>query len=393
MSGVDERQSLLWARQFNGVAGQSYDATTVTRRAVGIAVAVTVGFVPLGVVAIAAGHPRPMAAATSVAAFLGTFGLHVLHSLPALRWSRERWRGWTLAAQGVLGFLPVPLAGIVWPGMAGYFAGSLLLMVRGTSGRILAALTAAGVSAAGLGRGDPWTRSLYAGGATGVMALAVYGVARLAELVARAHHQRETLAWKAVDQERRRYARDLHDLLGYSLSAISLKGDLAQRLVHVHPERTREELDGLLGVARAALTDVRAVAHGYSTLSLTGEAESARSVLAAADVRAVVDIRHECSGSVGTVLATVLREGVTNLIRHSKATECRIEIRRAEGGFVRLTLANDGIRTEQPRLCQGGGAGLVNLAERMEAVGGRLTVDRDERGWYRVVAEAPDSPS
>ncbi|WP_342671575.1 ATP-binding protein, partial [Streptomyces phaeochromogenes] len=105
-----------------------------------------------------------------------------------------------------------------------------------------------------------------------------------------------------------------------------------------------------------------------------------------------LDVRCGCDGPVGTVLATVLREGVTNLIRHSKATECRIEIREVEGAFVRLTLSNDGVRADVGALrgCGGGArGGLDNLAERMEAVGGRLTAGTDERGWYRVVAEAP----
>jgi len=108
----------------------------------------------------------------------------------------------------------------------------------------------------------------------------------------------------------------------------------------------------------------------------------------------------------------VLREGVTNLIRHSDATQCRIEVRDLGNGFIRFTLANDGVRKgsvqHQAVNCgrggpsrggRGGGdgrsrpGGLGNLAERLTAVGGRLTVDTDERGWYRVTAEAPSEPA
>lgn len=96
---------------------------------------------------------------------------------------------------------------------------------------------------------------------------------------------------------------------------------------------------------------------------------------------------------MGSVLATVLREGVTNLIRHSDATQCRIEVRDLGTGFIRFTLANDGVRGG--RDARGGRrpGGLGNLAERLAAVGGRLTVDTDERGWYRVTAEAPSEPT
>jgi two-component system sensor histidine kinase DesK len=224
----------------------------------------------------------------------------------------------------------------------------------------------------------------------------LYGTTRLAELLVRAHGAREPLAWRAVAQERNRFARDLHDLLGYSLSAIALKTDLAHRLVRSEPDRALAELASARDVAQQALGDVRAVARGYRELSFTVEAESARSLLAAADVRASVDVRCAVPDPVGTVLATVLREGVTNVLRHSKATECRIEVRDQGDGFIRFTLANDGVRKTSGRSCQGGGGGgggLGNLAERLAAVGGRLTVDTDERGWYRVVAEAPSAPA
>ncbi|MCX4556628.1 histidine kinase [Streptomyces phaeochromogenes] len=383
MSGAAEQLTSTWVGEFDGrTAG-----VPVTRHAFRTAFAITAGFVPLGAAAIATTHPGRGAAAAAVGALLGTYVLHLATGRVG-----ERRRALTIAAQGLLGFLPALTPVAVWPGTAGYFAGALLVNFRGPGGRWLAALAVAAICAAGRAEGADWADGLYAGAVTGGTALVLLGAARFVELVTTAHDERETLAWRAVEQERRRYARDLHDLLGYSLSAITLKGDLARRLVLVQPDRTREELDGILGVAREALADVRAVARGYRELSLAVEAESARSLLAAAGIRAGLDVRCGCDGPVGTVLATVLREGVTNLIRHSKATECRIEIREVEGAFVRLTLSNDGVRADAVAL-RGCGSdargGLDNLAERMEAVGGRLTAGTDERGWYRVVAEAP----
>ncbi|MEV2229869.1 histidine kinase [Streptomyces phaeochromogenes] len=383
MSGAAEQLTSTWVGEFDGrTAG-----VPVTRHAFRTAFAITAGFVPLGAAAIATTHPGRGTAAAAVGALLGTYVLHLVTGRV-----RERRRALTIAAQGLLGFLPALTPVAVWPGTAGYFAGALLVNFRGSGGRSLAALAVAAICAAGRAESADWTDGLYAGAVTGATALVLLGAARFVELVTAAHDERETLAWRAVEQERRRYARDLHDLLGYSLSAITLKGDLALRLVLVQPDRTREELDGLLGVAREALADVRAVARGYRELSLAVEAESARSLLAAAGIRTGLDVRCGRDGPVGTVLATVLREGVTNLIRHSKATECRIEIREVEGAFVRLTLSNDGVGADVGALrgCGGGvRGGLDNLAERMEAVGGRLTAGTDERGWYRVIAEAP----
>ncbi|MDO0931736.1 histidine kinase [Streptomyces sp. DG2A-72] len=376
-----------------GMPERSTATPTAPEHATRAVLIVPVVFLPLGVCAIAAEDPGPAAAALSVAALIGTYVLFLLLSLPVRRRIHGHRLGLTLTAQGVLGFLPVVAPGPVWPGMAGYFAGSLLLTVAARTGRVLAALAVAGGCAAAIGEGAGPANWLYAGWSTAVVALVVYGTARLSRLVLTAREEREMLAWRAVEQERRRYARDLHDLLGYSLSAITLKGDLAQRLVRQHPERSREELDGLLVVARQALSDVRTVARGYRDLSLTLEAESARSLLTAADIRTGVDLRCESQGPVGTVLATVLREGVTNIVRHSKATECRIETRRTDGGFVRLVITNDGAGAVRsgpfPCLEGSGSGGLANLAERLAAIGGRLTVDTDERGWYRVTAEAP----
>lgn len=179
--------------------------------------------------------------------------------------------------------------------------------------------------------------------------LVIYGLTRLTDLVRELHDTRERLARMAVTQERLRFARDLHDLLGYSLSTVTLKGELVSRLIPVRPEQAAEETTSLLLVARQALADVRLVSRGYRDMSLCDEADSAAKVLVSAEVRVEVDMRVErLHPVVDTVLATALREGVTNILRHSKAEVCTI---RATSGTetVLLTLVNDGVTDGEAR--------------------------------------------
>ena len=215
--------------------------------------------------------------------------------------------------------------------------------------------------------------------------------AALALLLTRARRDRELLA---VLEDRDRIARDLHDLLGYSLSTITLKSELIHRLIPANPDRAREEVAGVLGVSRQALADVRLVASGYREMSLETEAEAVTEVMTAADVRVETDI--DCGRLhplVDTVLATALREGITNILRHSKVQSCEITAA-VEGERVRLTLVNDGVtRQDRPRVADGcSGSGLGNLRTRLAEIGGTLTtVTKD--GRFRLVAEAPVRPA
>ncbi|WP_328870164.1 histidine kinase [Streptomyces sp. NBC_00287] len=352
------------------------------------------GLVVLGAAAVLSRSRSGAAASVGILALLVAFAVQAASSAPGLRHLRERHGLAALALQGCLAVLPAAAFGLTWPGMFGFLAGTLPLVVKGPAGRLLGAGVVGATCAAGVLVGLERREWVLDGAATAAVGLVVYGATRLAELVFRVHALRERLAWGAVAQERRRFARDLHDLLGYSLSAIALKTDLAHRLVREAPDRALAELDSARDVAQQALADVRSVARGLRELTFAVEAESARSLLAAADIRAGVDIRCAVPDAVSTVLATVLREGVTNVLRHSKATQVCIEVRDLGNGFIRFTLANDGVRggAGKSAPCPGGRGGLGNLAERLAAVGGRLTVDVDERGWHRVVAEAPSAP-
>ena len=199
------------------------------------------------------------------------------------------------------------------------------------------------------------------------------------------------IARLAVTTERLRFARDLHDLLGFSLSAITLKCELVRRLAQSRPVQAQAELTEVLQIARQALADVRTVAEGRQRMSLTAEAESATAMLAGVGIRATVDTDcGELPGDVETVLATMLREGLTNMLRHSKAAHCEITAERTAAG-VRLTLVNDGVdgRVPTPGLDSkvNGGSGIGNLTTRVNAVNGRLEAGARPDGWFELKAE------
>ncbi|MGY0019275.1 sensor histidine kinase [Streptomyces sp. cg35] len=323
------------------------------------------------------------------------FLLQLAHSAPGSSGARVRTKMLTLAAQGVLSYLPLIWFGVSWGAMAGFFAGSVLLLLPARVGWTLYGLTTLSLLVPGVLNGMGVIDIVYMCQTTALTGLVVYGLSRLTSLVDQLHRARADLARLAVSNEQLRFSRDLHDLLGYSLSAITLKNELIHRLIPANPLRAREEVDEVLVISRQALADVRRVARGYREMSLGSELASAESVLAAADVSVTVDT-HDAIERLGvatsTVLATVLREGVTNLLRHSKASYCRISAR-IEGDLVRLTIVNDGLVLGPHVPSPHSGSGLGNLERRLEDIAGRLVVrrlpDGSDAGVFRLTAEAP----
>jgi signal transduction histidine kinase len=160
---------------------------------------------------------------------------------------------------------------------------------------------------------------------------------------------------------------------------------LIYRMVEDAPERAQSELTALLDTARQVLADVRSVSSSYRILSLEDETATARALLTAADI--AVTVHHEAGElpeDVRTTLASVLREGVTNLLQHSEAGHCHIRIRNS-GRLVSITIINDGVRLPA-RSFHGNGIG--NLANRVDGLGGRL-IAGTMAGGYRIHAEIP----
>lgn len=172
----------------------------------------------------------------------------------------------------------------------------------------------------------------------------------------------------ATLSERARIARDLHDVLGQSLTGIVMRAQLAQRLVPLDPDRATEEVQALERAARDALAEVRAAVGGWRHVALEQELAVAGEALAAAGIDLVVDWTPglELEPNVEQALSLALREAVTNVVRHAGARHCTVTLER-DGAEIRLRVADDGSGGPAPE-----GNGLLGMRERVTAVGGRL---------------------
>lgn len=323
-------------------------------------------------------------------AFVVIAVLQVLHTLPAASRASIRRRSLTLGLQAVVTFLPLIAFKAEWGAMAGLFAGSALLLLPARLGWSLFGLTGMVMLVDPIVGGRSIYDTVYLCESTLLAGLCIFGISRLSTLVESLQASRGELARLAITNERLRFARDLHDLLGYSLSAITLKSELLMRLLVADPERAAEEVASILSISRQSLADVRTVAAGYRDMSLSQEAASAASMLAAAGIEVLADISTGPLGQeVDTVLATVLREGVANALRHSRVRTCRINAS-AERGRVRLSLLNDGVNPVPQAPAANSGSGLGNLALRLQSVGGVLSAEPVEDGLrFLLLAEVP----
>ncbi|MCY7343514.1 MAG: histidine kinase [Pseudonocardia sp.] len=354
--------------------------------------AVLVGYAINGVLFVLLSEPTPNP--TSAALGTGTVAAVMVLQLAVIsrRGSRAVHRLAALAAQAALSVGSIALLADPYVGLPGFVAGSALLVLpRGVRWPAFAAVALAVTAAQAVLVGAP-DGIAYGLFATVNHGLVVYGLTRLRDLVDVLGAARADVAALAVTRERLRFAGDLHDLLGYGLSAIALKGELAARLVVVDPVRARGELDDVLGVTGRALADIRSVAGaGEQGLDLVVELRSVRSVLDAAGVALRVSPGRwsDLAGApaaVGTVLATVLREAVTNVLRHSDARTCSVTV--VGGRVLRLEVVNDGVRAGSVG-ARSDGSGLVSLAARAADLGGSLTAERFGEDEFRVEVSVP----
>ncbi|MBE3008791.1 two-component sensor histidine kinase [Microbispora sp. NEAU-D428] len=276
-----------------------------------------------------------------------------------------------LTVMAVLTYAPIPVFGPVWLGVAGFLAGPVLLAFPWRAAWPMVVAILASVAGAGMLFGLPVPVLANSTISALVTGLVVYALLRLAQIVKELQAARESLARSAIVEERLRAARDLHDLLGHSLAAILLTCELARRL-----KCPRERIEEIVAMAESARADLRSVSGEQRELSLAAEVESARTVLSAAGIRVTVEpVELNLPAEVETVLGTVLREAVTNVLRHSEARNCSITMRADETG-LRLRVRNDGVSAGKTRR---GSSGIGNLTTRLAALDGRLTshVDGD----------------
>jgi len=248
--------------------------------------------------------------------------------------------------------------------------------------------------------------------------LFAYSAGRRAETMNMLRRTRAELARAAVAEERLRIARDLHDLLGHSLSLITLKAELAGRVIGPDPDRAAREIAELELVARQSLSDVREAVAGFRQPDLAGELAAARQLLDAAGIAS--DISADDAGdlpqAVDAALAWAVREGATNVVRHSKATHVAIRVSSgaatamaeiSDNGPVAAELGSpastlDALTTALTTGPAGraasrarpafAGSGLAGLAERVRSLGGDLAAGAVEPQGFLLRVVVPLRP-
>ncbi|MFI9052619.1 sensor histidine kinase [Streptomyces sp. NPDC053427] len=205
-----------------------------------------------------------------------------------------------------------------------------------------------------------------------------------------ADEARSVQARLAVAEERLRFSRDMHDVVGRNLAVIALKSELAVRLARRGRPEAAEQMDEVQRIARESQREMRDVVRAYRQADLQVELAGARAVLGAAGVECLIE--GEGGGrlpeGVQSTLGWVIREGTTNVLRHADARTCRLALRvAADGGAAVLTMENDGV----PQAGPGGGAGsgIAGLRERLAALGGTLVAEPRPDGRFRLRAQVP----
>jgi two-component system sensor histidine kinase DesK len=308
--------------------------------------------------------------ATSVTLIL-TFAAVYVHGFVRLSRSTQwqdvvRW-GWKyVAALTILMAGATAISGFATLGMTPFVIsmGMFVLPLAGSFAVFGGCLVMAVVSSAMLGEGAWFLPAIV---------ILVGGATAAARLLERAGARHRALTENlAITTERERVARDVHDVLGHSLTVVSVKAELAERLVDTDPERAKSELDQIQQLTRQALAEIRATVGGLRVARLTDQIDASRRALEDAGITAelpidpsVVEPRHR------VVLAWALREAVTNVVRHSSARTCSVRL-----GSDWLTVLDDGRGVSGRRE----GNGLRGLRERVRAAGGTLSVSPGPEG-------------
>jgi two-component system, NarL family, sensor histidine kinase DesK len=332
-------------------------------------------------VAFATSDPSPVLialVAVGLPAFAYLFLTAVLRPLP--RW--DRLAGMvvvavvlTLAADQVWGFM------FIWAASA---AGAQL----GSHQNVLAVGAITAIAAGTLALAGP-DGELFWGITSGVATLGTLWllIGGLLRRNAELREARAELAELAVAEERLRFARDLHDLLGHDLSLIALKAELAGKLLPERVDEAATEVRQIKALTRNALGEVREAVDGYRRPTLSGELAGARAALEAAGIE--LSVEHpsvELDSDSESVLAWTVREGATNVLRHSGARHAAIAVRPGPAG-TEVEISDDG-RGETA--AADAGHGLEGLRERALSIGGELEVGAAAEGGFRLRVSVPD---
>jgi two-component system sensor histidine kinase DesK len=303
---------------------------------------------------------------------------------------------WALAGMAVLAAGLQTVLGQIWLQTASYVLMSLVLLSLPRRWWLAAfpALFLGDVAAGLLRLGQPAGQVLLTAAAVQAFGVLIGGFYWIAGISAELRAARAELARSAIAGERLRIARDLHDVLGQRLTEVILRAELSARLAQRDPGAAGAEMAAVGAVAREILDEVRATVSGYRDVSLAGELATAREVTRAAGVDLSVDLpEHLPEGSATETAAWVVREGVTNVLRHTKARTCAVTIH--AGDALVVTVTDDGPGVRGPVRY---GTGLTGLAERVAASGGRLEVDAGDatftlRATIPQAAHLPGQPA
>jgi two-component system sensor histidine kinase DesK len=320
--------------------------------------------------------------------------IQLRHSAAAVVGRRARRWPLSLAILLAIAYVPVPFMATQWTSLQWFAVASLVMLLRGPLALpIVSVVMVANCALFGAIQTGPgaalgpmlWSVGYWAAvQATGVIGLV--GATWLVRLMDQLRDARTELADFAIGREQVRISRDLHDLLGQSLTAVSLKGDLAIGLLErQETSRATEEIESLVGIARSTLHDMLHIAHHEPPIALASELERAADLLGATGTEMHVDIDvHKLPSPVDELFAWALREGTTNVLRHSNATSCSIRISRSEAG-VRLEIVNDGAMPPSS-----GGNGLVGLAARAATLSGVAIGRPAGPSQFRLIVDVPE---
>ncbi|MFE1958212.1 sensor histidine kinase [Streptomyces sp. NPDC059479] len=330
--------------------------------------------------------------------WFGGIGLLVFNSLyvyvvftafdPRRRQSHATW--WSLAGMGLMTF-----------GLGGAYGGSWLLffplfglacgtVVRGRGLAWVGLPLSAAAGAIGAYH-DGWNAIPVAYG-TFISMMVTAAILTLAETVMELRATRQELARSAVERERLRFSRDLHDLLGHTLSVIVVKAEAARRLAPRDPDAALTQVSDIESVGRQALTEIREAVTGYREGSLATDLDRASSALTAAGIEPVIrQSGPPLEPWAEVLLGWVVREAVTNAVRHSAATRCTITVD-GSAEQVKLTVTDNGVGIEgdgDSPSTDTGGTGLKGLTERLAAAGGSLKTG-PANGPAKGIATSPE---
>lgn len=307
-----------------------------------------------------------------------------------------RWRRLVYAAILGLSVGLLPVLGTGWLGSF-WFAGAATALTL--PGRPAAAVCAASLAVwvakwVDFGAEQQWSTGYFAAGVSYVLVIGPFGtaalvaLARLTDTVDRLREARAAVAEQAAVSERGRVSRDLHDVLGQSLSAIALKSDLALRLLEQDRPAAARQIEDLEQIAQALANEAEAVTSGQVQLTTVTEADRAAALLHAAGIDTHLSLdAARLSPSVDALFGWAVREGATNVLRHSAATACAITTTRTSHG-VHLEIVNDGA---PPRERGGQGSGLLGLQARARALGGRVDAAPTPDRRYCLRVDIPQS--